>query len=987
MRQNDPDMLMPVDPQNGQPGRRRPHCALTFPLRLRCASVSDLLTSNELEDAVAHAVGRAFSRARRELPAADVLGSGVVLQSPQLVNGKLAPNEEAALLGRLRRAIERAAQSQALPLRTAAEAGTPLAAPLSARSIARVKLGPNELAAEEFDDDRWVPDEKDPARDTYLIPTYQGRGQPVAVPIKGGTDTTPQLVQEQWRLRTFTSLDDLADDIALHYDGHPPPFVVVVFENYSQPVAWLCQMDPATGLLLRWGSIGTWTDFNLQSGNAEVTTRNLYFYKADLLAFVLDATTQEKVRTIRLEQVETYLRSQPGGGTAKPLAIERQAAALVERMRKPKLPVRYYSLRYGSEQLRLVELSLMEQDLMALPARDLPVCVLSEQIPVTTRDEDETPGILPLDEIGPFWEPDPDKPFLAEPPVDFWPPDTSALLTDLIADLAGRLSMARGLYPGMFALAASNRIRTLAVSYGHLVGNGQSDATPRSLELANLVGAIEPLEKLANYYGTLIDGYGKGLPRPLRGNTAEWLLHFREKYYDYLYAAIGSLFVGSCQDILLANLEKSKYELERRKANFSAYMTVTRSLILLMLSNQHELTTLRSILVGLERDKVVTAVATGAAGTMALSGIAEIDAWRDASRLMLTAFGKVDAGPIAPSGPGRTRTIKDGTVQVQDSMGRWWSRAELDAALATNRKEALAIDPLLEKLSDIPDVVTRLRGGGASGVDDEFARLIDELLDTNAEKTRDARADPGIAFGLAKFKDTDYRETEYGAKLSGIHQLADDFLKPLFPGNLVHAYIAGVGYLAGVEIGKEQFEEFFNLVGLVAIAIFCPELAFVIGAAEAVHALQEAEEHVEIQRALLGGDEIISRAEAEAELWGAAIGAALAFIPEVGSIGRSAVGAGRAIVKGEAHAAAVNAGRRMARQLATHIAETAAKGVVRTFVAECLKGYVLNLAISGAIGRFTAAVKREVEATGDARIADIPQLVGDAFAEASGGGT
>lgn len=855
------------------------------------------------------------------------------------------------------------------------------------RPADRRGLGPNESAAEEFDDDRWVLDEKDPARDTYLIPSYQGRGQPVAVPVRGGTDTTPQLVQEQWRLRTFTSPGDLADAIALHYGGHPPALVVVVFENQSQPVAWLCQMDPTAGLLLRWGWIGTWTDFNLQSGTTELTTRNLYFYKADLLAFVLDATTQDEVRTIRLEQVETYLRSQPGGGTAKPLAIERQAAALIERMRKPKLPVRYYCLRYGSEQLRLVELSLMEQNLMALAARDLPVCVLSEQISITTRDEDETPGILPLDEIGPFWEPDPGKPFLAEPPVDFWPPDTSALFTDLIAELANRLGMRRGLYPGMFALAASNRIRTLAVSYGHLVGNGQSGATPRSLELANLAGAIEPLEKLANYYATLIDGYGKGLPRPLRGNAGEWLLHFREKYYDYLYAAIGSLFVGSCQDILLANLEKSKFELERRKANFSAYMTVTRSLILLMLSDQLELTTLRSVLIGLERDKVATVVAAGAAGTVAPSGIAEIDAWRDASRLMLTAFGKVDVSPSAPWGPGRTRTIKDGTVQVQDSMGRWWSRAELDAALATNRKEAFAVDPLLEKLSDIPDVVARLRTAGPSGVDDEFARLIDDLLGTNAEKTRDARADPDIAFGLAKFKDADYRETEYGAKLSGIHQLADDFLKPLFPGDLVHAYISGVGYLAGVEIGREQFWEFFNLVGLVAIAIFCPELAFVIGAVEAVHAVQEAKEHVEIQRALFGGDEIITKAEAEAELWGAAIGAALAFIPEVGSIGRGAVGAGRAIVKGEVHAAATNAGRRMARQLVAHIAETAAKGVVRTFVAECLKGYVLNLAISGAIGRFTAAVAREVEATGDASIADIPQLVGDAFAGAPGGGS
>ena len=64
----------PVDPQNGEPGRRLPDRALTFPRRLRCASVSQsALTSDELEDAVARALGRAFSRARRELPAADVL--------------------------------------------------------------------------------------------------------------------------------------------------------------------------------------------------------------------------------------------------------------------------------------------------------------------------------------------------------------------------------------------------------------------------------------------------------------------------------------------------------------------------------------------------------------------------------------------------------------------------------------------------------------------------------------------------------------------------------------------------------------------------------------------------------------------------------------------------------------------------------------------------------------------------------------------------
>jgi len=844
-------------------------------------------------------------------------------------------------------------------------------------------LGPNESAAEEFDDDRWVLDEKDASADTYLVPSYQDRGRLVAVKIKSETADPQPLVQERWRLRTFSSIDDFSDAIGAHYGGHPPPLVVVVFENHNQPVAWLCQMDPDTRRLYRWGWIGTWTDFNLQSGKAEMTPSNLYFYQADRLEFVLDATTQDEVRRMRLEQVTAYLRDQPGGHSTKPLALGRQAAALVDRIRKPKLPVRYYNLMYGAEQLRVVELSLMEQNLMDLPDGDLPVCVLSERVPVS-KDQEEKETPLPLDEIGRSFDPNPDRPFLAEPPVDFWPPDTSALFTDLITDIANRLGMRPGLYPGMFALAACNRIRVLAVAYGNLVGNGQSDATPRSLELASLAGAVEPLEKLASYYTTLIGGFGKGLPRPLRGNAGSWLVHFHEKYYDYLYAAIGSLFVGSCQDILLANLERSRYELERRKKNFAAYMAMMRSLILLMLSEQPELSALRSILIEQEQEpfRAAAAIVAGAP-----SGIVEINRWLDSSKLMLTAFGKIDVSTEGPSGFTKTRTTKDGTVQIQDSMGRWWSRAELDSALSTNRKEAFALDPLLEKLHDIGDVVTRLRGARASGIDDEFLKLIDELLATNADKTRDARADPDVAFGLAKFQGADYRDTEYGAKLSGIHQMADDFLKPLFPGDLVHTYISGVGYLAGVEIGKEKFWEFFNLVGLVAIAIFCPELAYVIGAVEAVHALQEAEEHVEIQEALLGGDEIITKAQAEAELWGAAIGAALAFIPEVGSIARGVFGAGRAVVKGEVRAAATNAGRRMARQLVTHIAETAAQGIVRTFVAECLKGYVLNLAISRAIGRFTAAVAREVEATGDASIADIPQLVGDAFAGTPGSGT
>ncbi|SDM01823.1 AHH domain-containing protein [Nonomuraea jiangxiensis] len=88
---------------------------LTFPLRLRCTGMSELLAAGGLEDAVARALGRAFDRARQTLPA-----SVVVLQPPELVRGELAPEQQATLLGRLSRAIEQAARAQSLPLAPAA---------------------------------------------------------------------------------------------------------------------------------------------------------------------------------------------------------------------------------------------------------------------------------------------------------------------------------------------------------------------------------------------------------------------------------------------------------------------------------------------------------------------------------------------------------------------------------------------------------------------------------------------------------------------------------------------------------------------------------------------------------------------------------------------------------------------------------------------------------------------------------------------------
>jgi hypothetical protein len=426
------------------------------------------------------------------------------------------------------------------------------------------------------------------------------------------------------------------------------------------------------------------------------------------------------------------------------------------------------------------------------------------------------------------------------------------------------------------------------------------------------------------------------------------------------------------EDILLDVLETSYLQIAQRQHNFPAYMKVTRALILLLLVDEPELAYLRETL-NEKTSASWTSLAAGAAGS------AEISAWFGASRLVIAALSQVDVDTSGPPQRGRIRYTQVGP-QVQDSVGRWWSRAELDSVLAGGRQEAFAVDPLLEKISDLPDVVERLRSAGAAGVDVEFNSLLEDLRKENESKTTDVRDDVDIAFGLATFKEADITSaSSIGAQLSGIHAQADAVLRPLYTGDAADIYAAGMRSLVSSELGKAGFMEFFNIVGLTVIAIFCPPAAFAIGAVEAASAVETALEHRGIQRAMLGGDEILSKAQAEAELWGAAIGAALVFLPEVPGIARAASRGAGQVVRGEVRQAAFAAGRELLQRAATHLAEFAAQDLARVFATECLRGYLLNLAINGAVGRLTDAVAREVAVTGHASVADLPRLVSDAI--------
>jgi hypothetical protein len=148
------------------PSEREPGSGgLTFPIKLRCTSVTDLLSEPGLEAGFARALGRAFARAGYTLPAPLAVGGGVALQPPYLAGGALGEAQASTLLIRVQRALESAARAQSLPI--AATSTTRLQEQERQPNQTNPEIHQPAELAERFDPARY-----DAASETYLIPSY-----------------------------------------------------------------------------------------------------------------------------------------------------------------------------------------------------------------------------------------------------------------------------------------------------------------------------------------------------------------------------------------------------------------------------------------------------------------------------------------------------------------------------------------------------------------------------------------------------------------------------------------------------------------------------------------------------------------------------------------------------------------------------------------------------------------------------------------------
>ena len=940
-----------------------------MPVRIRIEVAADRVGDGlvaTVTDAVDAALGRAVDRAlglrvvseapeRRAAPAT-VCFSGDPL--PERIAGEL---EESLLLS-----VELAAARLLRRTPPSADDGA--------------AYGAADGTGEPRDDDRVV---LGVSGDAYRVPYYHQRGRTTDLRLQGlPPDPQPPVRPRNLQLWQFRELDEVPRAVAWYLGGTPDGTVAaiaaaadglayVVFIEFAGPTYRLQAMPLA---------IWTFAGGARQASLATVKG----FVSADQWSFFGEAHGAAQVRDLLIEaELLDLMRNAPGVSQDD---LRRQASRKVDR-----LPPR------GSDSAYLYQLTsggspvwIGETD-PHLPRGPIDVVVLTAEDP---RQRDDTYGKCPpLDAEGPAtWlsmfgllhasPSTPDTPFLGEPGLELFAPVVSARLTRKVAEVAGLLHLTPGKYVGGFLIGAM-------VQIDRNCRNLARNRAPFGPQLKNMAGAFRAVKELELTYINVLLSQDelKALPCPVAGHSAQWVDEFCRVFHSARDDAVASMFVSQCQDVLMQVLFSSGHELRRRLDNFGPYMAVTGMFLRVMLADVPELMELREPLIAERiRKRAFASVAFGGAGPLAAE-------WLSTSGLVVDSL-LPDLASHDPEA-GTLGHFKDGS-RVYDGKGRWWSLAELDAVIATQRQQATTVDPVLDKVAEVDEVVQKLKAAQvldayastAAGrmltdeVDATFKALLVDLINDNADWQKKAVNDRKLAFGLASFKRDDERANSgLGLTLTGIHKLADERLGPLFTDP--EAYALGINQLADQEIGKAELSEILNLVGLTVLAIFCPPLAFAVGVLQAAEGLHTAFEHRDLQRAMLDADEILSKAQVEAEMWAAVINMALAVVPEVPALARGARNIGRAALEEGVTDVAVNATRQAMREVMQKLAQLSVEHFTVQFTKELGKAYLINLALSKAMNRMTDAVARQVEVTGDASIGDLGEILDTAI----GGGT
>ena len=751
------------------------------------------------------------------------------------------------------------------------------------------------------------------------------------------------------RLRRFDSDGELLDALDVFYGAasRPARVIVIAADGGGTDIMVVVDAGPDGSHGVTWGVPLSRFVLPADGRDAE-RVPGFGGVRADSLHLVAEATGEAGFRT---ELVAAMVRI---GRAATPNVPEgRLADRAAARAKRFRLTGALYEYRYGG-----TPVAWFNGPSGVADRAGLPVLVLTEEVtaePRRTRYGSDCPP-LRYDPAA-AGNADPDQPFLHELEVSDW---AAGEFDDLVDTITGELGLPKPRFLGSFLFAALNLVVRRSEGLGHL-----TSTETRQDVLRHLVKALEAVNTLLFAYtkAVLARDRAQKLPCPLAGQAEQWATYLHRDYFPLRRTVVASLFVAACQDALLERLEKSAADIANRLAT-TDWLPATRVLLTSLLADLPELT---ALLAKLRRAKEIhdSTVRFGPEPAENYHSVDGVEVVR------------------TPVFPDRRVPLRDPfrtSYRIKDARGAWRTLDEVDATVKNLLSTAQLTDPFLEKLAKIQDVVSQLRtaeeldrvapGAGrlvTDAVDRVLFAVLREIQVLNRDKTREAREDRMVAYGLATFQPS--AGDDVHAELSGIHRLADKRLGELFSDDQTRhslfgdkqIYEEGLQALAGHENAKARFREFFELAGLTLLAVFFPEAAFVFGLFQAAEGIHTAHEHAGLQRSLLGGDEILSRAQVEAELAGAWLQGFLAIAPELPAVVRDAIAGARALARREFTAVTADALRAKLLEIVAHLAELTAKQFAASFLSQLTAGYVLNLALSEVVGEFASAVAAEYQ--------------------------
>ena len=589
------------------------------------------------------------------------------------------------------------------------------------------------------------------------------------------------------------------------------------------------------------------------------------------------------------------------------------------------------------------------------------------------------------------------QPFLGEPKAGDLGPTGAAIVTHL-EQIAYALQMDTCDYAGHFLLRAAavlgQRARQVGLSEVTEVGVHEvAPATGDKSVSLRFHPPASPLIQLMRHLATVVPQMSEASrmvadalyanPRVITSSetAVSWRRRFLKEFAPAMDDSIADLFKLTCRVIFLQMLNTSRQAIEarRQEPGFSRFADMFERVVVPQLEDIDELTRLRERLQAAPGEAAAANVNTimsrafvanvpGAqAGQPAPSLQPHPSSWHEAISGVQEALApraRVSGGAAAPNA---YETFSEhGVWKIRDRRGRVWTLGALEQAITMARGSVESVEPLVQQLTDLPEVMQRFHNP-QGGVRAELRRVLDEMSLENWRVTLRAQSDPDMGFEASSIdENVETATVPYTSyALHGIHAQAHAQLGEFFRGD--RFYGRGIDYLFSSELGMRSLVGFGEFVGLVILAVVCAPAAIAVGIDVAAYHYEQARERESIYHALIDPNQVLSWAEVEADLFAAELGLALSFVPLAGELMgelRPLIGVAARETAEVGSEAAAAGGRTVLRSALREVLDNMRSEFVSAFILELGQAWTISTGFELAMKPLLERRAAETSATG-----------------------